>query len=243
MSEIYPVTVVIPAHNAVRTVERSIDSAFAAGAGQVVVVDDASADGTAELIESLRDVYPSSQYDQFYKPLHTGKCTPAGVCHARNLGVSEARCGVAIPLDADDMFTSDGIRLLFETYINSIDLKNLNRTLVYGGHIRGDTGEVVAAPLPHRLAQKNLTGATFAFSVLDWGRAGGYHPDFNLGCEDWAFMAALVSAGVQLVRVEEPVYIYSSGGQRAARCLQYADTLRQLLREHYPVVFNAQQSH
>lgn len=242
MSDKHFASVIIPAHNAVQTVKRAIDSAFEAGAEQVIVVNDASTDGTAELIESLKDVYPKSEYDQFYKVLHTGSVVPSGVCHARNLGVSEARCSIAIPLDADDTFTPDGIGLLCEAYLSSIDLSNPTRTLIYGGHIKADTGEVIAAPPPHRLTQKNLTGATYAFSVLDWHRAGGYHPDFNIGCEDWALMCALVQAGCKLIRVDEPVYIYSSGGKRAARCMKYADTIRQLLAEHYPAVFNAEQS-
>lgn len=233
----YPVTVVIPAHNASQTVKRAIDSAFEAGAHEVVVVNDGSTDGTGGYIDLLKADYS----DRYYKTLHTGGVQfrpdypqPAGVCHARNLGISLAYHDYILPLDADDTLMPDGIRALYEHASPNV--------AVYGAHMKLETGEFIHAAPPIRLPKKNVTGVTFLFHRDDWQRAGGYHPDFNLGCEDWAFMAALVSAGVQLVKVDEPIYIYSPGGKRAARCMKYADAIKQLLHEHYPAVFDAQPS-
>lgn len=231
MSEFYPVTVVIPAHNAVRTLARAVTSAAKGRAGEIIIIDDASTDSTGALAEQLK----LQDFEPEIVVIHSESLYPAGVCHARNAGITRARYQFIIPLDADDAFTPDGLKLLYEG--------RAPKTVVYGGQIKAETSEPVTAPPPERLAQKNLTGATFGFWRQDWLRAGGYHNDFNLGCEDWAFMAALVSIGCELYRIDEPVYIYSSGGKRAARCLRYADTLRQLLAEHYPAVFNAQQSH
>jgi glycosyltransferase involved in cell wall biosynthesis len=230
MNDLYPVSVIIPAHNAGQTIKRAIDSAFAAGAGEVIVVNDGSTDGTGVYAAALKEVYPAGRY----KTLHTNDTyhQPAGVCYARNLGVAAAFYDSIIPLDADDYFLPDGIRALY--------VKSFPSIAVYGSHIEGEgTPKIVSAPPPERLAHKNLTGATYLFSQRDWERAGGYRPDFNIGCEDWAFMAALASVGVQLVRVDEPIYVYAPGGKRAARCMKYTDTIRQLLAEHYPAVFNA----
>lgn len=226
----YPVSVIIPTHNDGETIGRAINSAFETGAGEVIVVDDASTDSTDEILWGAKKQHPHLHVVQAALPF------PAGVCHARNLGIEQAHNDSIIPLDADDYFLPGGIMLL--------RWEDLPLKAVYGGHIEGDyPPKLVSAPPPERLAQKNLTGATYLFSRKDWERVGGYHPDFNLGCEDWAFMAALVSAGVQLVRVDEPVYVYSPGGKRAARCMKYADAIRQLLAEHYPAVFSAQQSY
>lgn len=229
MSETYPVSVIIPVHNAVNTVERAIESAFAAGAAQVVVVDDASDDGSWELIADLIPKFGHEIDSEQYMILRPVAYV-TGVCQTRNYGIHRARHNFIVPLDADDAFTPNGIQLLYEHAAPG--------TVVYGGHIKAETGEVVSAPPPERLVIKNLTGATFGFWRRDWEDAGGYHPDFNLGCEDWALMCALVQSGCKLVRVDEPVYIYSPGGARAKRCVKYAEALRQLLHEHYPTVFS-----
>lgn len=233
MSETYPVSVIIPAHNAVRTVKRAIDSAFVGGAREVIVIDDASTDGTGALIDALKDTYSTDEY----KALHTGSLFPAGVCHARNFGITRAKFDAIVPLDADDYFVPDGVGVLYRHWHGF-------RSVVYTLMIDGETLEVKQAPPPERLAQKNLTGATYLFSREMWQKVGGYHPDFEIGCEDWALMCALASDGIKLVRVEKfSSYIYSPGGKRAARCARYADTIKQLLREHYPSVFaDAQQS-
>lgn len=223
----YPVSVIIPAHNAVRTVRRAIDSAFAAGAREVIAVEDGSTDDTSRLLYSIKHTYPRLYvYD-------TDGQMAAGVCHARNMGISRAQEKFIIPLDADDTLTEGGVKALYEAAAPN--------TVVYGNHL-SESGEMVSAPNPERLAQKNLTGATFGFWREDWLKAGGYHPDFNLGCEDWALMCALVQAGCRLVKVDAAVYVYASGGGRAARCARYGDAIRQLLREHYPAVFDAQQN-
>jgi glycosyltransferase involved in cell wall biosynthesis len=214
-----------------QTVKRAIDSAFQGGASEVIVVNDGSADGTGALIDALRDAYAPDTY----KALHTGALFPAGVCHARNMAIARAKYDAIIPLDADDYFIPNGIEILYQRWSGPM-------TLVYANHFDGVTMELKHAPPPERLSQKNLTGATYLFSREMWQKVGGYHPDFNLGCEDWALMCALVSAGVKAVRVEDKcAYIYTPGGSRAKRCIQYADALWQLLREHYPAVFNAQQ--
>lgn len=229
----YPVSVIIPAHNAAATLERAVMSAINGGAREVVIVNDGSTDDTnkvAQLLERLNATRINIVETQYI----SGETYKAGVCHARNLGINHAQYDFIVPLDADDALLPDGIRLLYQS--------RERRGVIYGGHLKEDSGEFVHAPPPERLPQKNLTGATYGFWKQDWRKAGGYHPDFNLGCEDYAFMAALVSAGVQLVRVDEPVYVYSPGGKRAARCMKYADAIRQLLAEHYPAVFSAQQS-
>ena len=234
MSDMYNVSVVIPVHNAMQTVKRAIDSAFKGGAAEVIVVDDGATDGTWMLLQALTDTYGHERY----KLLSTGGVFPAGVCHARNYGIAHARYEAIIPLDADDYFVPDGISVLCK----GLERSSLEQCVVYGARYVDGKTEVEQAPPPGMLNRKNLTGATYLFSTRLWQAAGGYHPDFNLGCEDWALMCALVSAGAQLVQVHEPAYVYTSGGQRGARCIRYADALWALLRAHYPKVFDAQPS-
>jgi glycosyltransferase involved in cell wall biosynthesis len=87
---------VIPVHDNISHAAATIDSVLAQtyGAVEVVVVDDGSTDGSAELILSYGDrVNPVRQSNR-------------GVSAARNRGVTEAAGEYLAFLDADDLFPS-----------------------------------------------------------------------------------------------------------------------------------------
>lgn len=88
------VSVVIPAHNAATTIARALDSVAAQGRGdvEVIIVDDSSIDGTADVVRSLAG--PD------HRILRTG--TRSGAAAARNLGIQHARGRYVAFLDADD---------------------------------------------------------------------------------------------------------------------------------------------
>ncbi|TXH48260.1 MAG: glycosyltransferase family 2 protein [Desulfurellales bacterium] len=233
------ISVVIPTHNMANTLARAVDSAIAAGASEVVVVNDSSTDDTFKVMRR----YVAGYRVRFIStPLPAG--VRAGVCFARNAGIHEARSNWIVPLDADDVLLPDGL--------NALAAAAATNTLVYGGWLESaprhypeaDTAlmnEVaVSAPPPQRLSHKNVTHATFLFQKADWRRVGGYDPQFEAGCEDWALMCALVSAGVQPVRVNAPIYRkYVNCEGRGAACAPKAALLHTLLEQTYPAVFHA----
>lgn len=90
------VSVVIPAHNAVKTIGRALTSVASQGLKdiEVVVVDDASEDGTSQ--EALK--YQTLPLE--IKVFNTGRNT--GASAARNLGIDRARGEIIAFLDADD---------------------------------------------------------------------------------------------------------------------------------------------
>src|SRR3712207_6210034 len=77
------ISVVVPAHNAARTVGRTLASAFAQTYPnvEVIVVDDGSTDSTAAVAAGARD----SRLKLVRRPAN------AGVAAARNLGLAHAR--------------------------------------------------------------------------------------------------------------------------------------------------------
>lgn len=88
-------SVVIPAFNAVGTLEKSVASALASGSSEIIVVDDGSIDGTAALAESL-------------------ECTVirqlnSGAAAARRRGIADSTCDMIILLDADDTLSPTGV--------------------------------------------------------------------------------------------------------------------------------------
>lgn len=97
-----PISVVIPAYNAAATLGRALDSVRAQTlrVAEVLVVDDGSADGTAELVRARGDLP--------VRLIAAGQ--RGGAARARNLGIAEARADYIAFLDADDEWSSDKLQ-------------------------------------------------------------------------------------------------------------------------------------
>lgn len=93
------VSVVIPAYNAERHLEATLDSIRAQSVAdiEVLVVDDCSRDGTAALVQRVAAADPRVRY--LRTPTNCGG--PAG---PRNQGVAEARADWVALCDADDLW-------------------------------------------------------------------------------------------------------------------------------------------
>lgn len=232
------VSVVIPAHKESDfDIQVAVESAPTGRDDEVVLVRDG------------RDLYPKSRLISdgvsFYHKYHDGfreiSTIHAGVCHARNLGIFHAQNDLIVPLDADDEMLPDGVKHLVEAWQPG--------TFVYGNWLEGpylgpddayDPGKLVNAPPPEMLHHKHVAHATWLFHKDDWARVGGYDPDFNIGGEDWAFMCALVEAGVRPIRINAPIYRRTvRAGSRTDQARGRIDFIKQLLREKYPTVMNA----
>jgi glycosyltransferase involved in cell wall biosynthesis len=103
------ISVIIPCFNARRWVAETVASALqpCAESVEVIVVDDGSTDGSAEVVRRL------------CPPVRLVSTPNRGVSHARNLGVSLARGEYLVFLDADDLLAAGKLdrqlRLLRET--------------------------------------------------------------------------------------------------------------------------------
>jgi glycosyltransferase involved in cell wall biosynthesis len=108
LRDLLDLTVVIPAHNAGRTVTRAINSAHAAGAAEVIVVDDGSGDGTAEVAHAAGARVITQEN--------------TGASKARLVGAAEARGKYLVFLDADDELVPEGVRRSVLTLENNVNL-------------------------------------------------------------------------------------------------------------------------
>lgn len=223
-----PISVIIPARNDAATLPKAIESALAAQAAEVIVVNDASEDGTIKTMQRFLGIGGRVKFHNTPLPVR------AGVCFARNLGIQFATQSLILPLDADDRLMPNSLHALYEAW--------RPHTFVYGGWVE-DEAHLKSAPPIERLKEKNVAHATFLFARADWLAVGGYNPLFEPGCEDWAFMCALAQRGLTAVRLDDTLYhkrIREAG--RAAACKARAPLLRALLEREYPEVFDHAQS-
>lgn len=98
------VSVIIPAFNAAATITRALASVRAQdGVGiEVIVVDDASSDNTAEIVRAFFS--PGENFTVVQLPVNQGASA------ARNAGVQLARGAYLAFLDADDVWLEDKLR-------------------------------------------------------------------------------------------------------------------------------------
>lgn len=208
------VTVVIPCYNHAHLLERAVHSALDCGAGEVIIVNDASTDNSAIVGKFLHRTNDRVVYLE--NPFRSG------AIYSRNIAIHTAQSDLILPLDADDKL------LDLQSLVDAIDFGQW----VYGGWREYETD--YRPPPPGMLPSKELGWVTMLFFKGDWLTVGGYDPDFSIGNEIWAFQRALLCASVQPVRVETPVFERTTDAPRTDRARAWAHLIAPLVNEKYP---------
>ena len=96
------VSVIVPVHNGAETIAATLDSVRAQTwtHWELLVVDDGSTDGTAALVQQVRDTTGDDRLGVISIP-------NGGVSAARNLGAARSRGELLTFIDADDLWTPD----------------------------------------------------------------------------------------------------------------------------------------
>ncbi|MGW0860361.1 bifunctional polysaccharide deacetylase/glycosyltransferase family 2 protein [Streptomyces sp. NPDC002690] len=101
-----PVSVVVPAYNEKECIAGTLTSLAASTHPiEIIVVDDGSTDGTAEIAESLG-----------LPQVRVVRQENAGKSAALNNGVREARCDLVVMMDGDTVFEPDTVRQLVQPF-------------------------------------------------------------------------------------------------------------------------------
>ena len=206
------VSCIIPVYNQKEILRQAVISARPQ-CSEVLIIDDGSSEAVNMFIDRVYVVRSDSNQ---------------GVVQARNVGIKMATSDLILPLDADDTLFFDAVDTLTNLYQPG--------HFVYGDWVEWDGGEsrYVKAPPIGMIGNKNVAKATFLFSREDALKVGGYHSDFELGGEDWAFMLALLQAGVKPIYVNKPILNYTvSDTGRAAKTFSRREIVYKRLREHY----------
>jgi glycosyltransferase involved in cell wall biosynthesis len=125
-----PVSVIIPAFNAERWVERAVASLFAGEflpPSEVLIVDDASTDETAEVAKRLAQDFPGVRV--------LSLVVNGGITKARRSGLVAATNEWVAHLDADDYLSPGAVEIAFNAVIeNHADLCIWERKYLRNGH-------------------------------------------------------------------------------------------------------------
>ncbi|MER6358913.1 glycosyltransferase [Streptomyces sp. NPDC001634] len=100
-----PVSVIVPAYNESAGIEAAVRSLLASDHPvEIIVVDDGSTDGTADLVESLR------------LPVRVIRQQNAGKPAALNTGLAAATCDLVVMVDGDTVFEPDTVRTIVQPF-------------------------------------------------------------------------------------------------------------------------------
>ncbi|MEU5523257.1 bifunctional polysaccharide deacetylase/glycosyltransferase family 2 protein [Streptomyces sp. NPDC047860] len=214
-----PVSVVVPAHNEKLCIAKTLRS-LAAGDHpvEIIVVDDGSDDGTADIAESLR-----------LDAVTVVRQPNRGKASALNTGVRRASHDLVVMLDADTVFAPSTVRRLVQPFADPAVGATAGNAKV--GNRRGLLGRwqhieyVMGFNLDRRMydllsCMPTIPGAVGAFRVTALREAGTMSDDTL--AEDTDITMALHRAGWQVRYVED-----------ALAWTEVPASLRQLWRQRY----------
>lgn len=214
MTRVPDISVIIAAYNAERTIATAIESALGqAGVDlEIVVVDDASQDETAEIVQGFED-----DRVRLVRMSRNG-----GPGAARNVGIETARGQWVAILDADDGYAQNRLARLLAAAEDDVDIvvDDLLEVLESGTTLTPVFGERLASidvlTLADLIASDRIYGAEPGFGYLkpvfrrEFLRTHSlfYDPDLRIG-EDFAFLREALAAGAKAAVVAEPGYLYT----------------------------------
>ncbi|MDT0470188.1 bifunctional polysaccharide deacetylase/glycosyltransferase family 2 protein, partial [Streptomyces gibsoniae] len=196
-----PVSVIVPAYNESAGIEAAVRSLLASDHPvEIIVVDDGSTDGTADLVESL------------HLPVRVIRQQNAGKPAALNTGLAAATCELVVMVDGDTVFEPGTVRTIVQPFADPrVGAVSGNAKVVNRGGLLGRWQHieyVVGFNLDRRLfdlaeCMPTVPGAVGAFrrrALLDLGGVS----DVTLA-EDTDLTMALCRAGWRVVYEEGAV--------------------------------------
>ncbi|MGR4881354.1 bifunctional polysaccharide deacetylase/glycosyltransferase family 2 protein [Streptomyces sp. LARHCF249] len=197
-----PVSIIVPAYNESAGIEAAVRSLLASDHQvEVIVVDDGSTDGTADIVEALN-----------LRGVRVIRQQNAGKPAALNTGIAAATCNLLVMVDGDTVFEPDAVRMIVQPFANRrVGAVSGNAKVVNRGGLLGRWQHieyVVGFNLDRRLfdlaeCMPTVPGAVGAFRREALLRVGGVS-DITLA-EDTDLTMALCRNGWRVVYEERAV--------------------------------------
>ena len=194
---------IVPAHNASRTIRETLTSVLAQTYEniEVIVVDDGSTDGTGNIVREIanRD-----------SRIHIIKQANAGVAAARNAGLWQSTGDFIAPLDADDLWHPSCVEKRMAVLLSG----GSNMAGVYAGCRLIDEDSRVIGSQPIFTFEGNIFSSLLCINVIGNGSSllmrkkavlavGGYESGLRAagaeGCEDYLLQFKLAAKYTSVV--------------------------------------------
>jgi peptidoglycan/xylan/chitin deacetylase (PgdA/CDA1 family) len=222
---------VIPAHNAASTLQHTLHGVQAQTDGnwQVVIVDDASTDGTAALAAA------AAAHDArvVFVPTPDAQTAPRGASATRNIGLAHASGRYVVFLDADDWVAPTYLEQMLGALRAAPDAAaaycDYQRVMPDGAMGWPNSNEDVAAS-PFEVFARYCAVAIHAIVVERERvvRVGGFDTGLRI-CEDWDLWQRLAREGGRWVHVPIALAFYRTGppslSQHTARAVADAEVV------------------
>ncbi|MCE9613228.1 MAG: glycosyltransferase [Lentisphaerae bacterium] len=235
------ITVYIPAYNAAAFLAEAIDSVLnqTRPADEILLVDDASTDGTADVIRAY-----AHRHAGLIKPIFRAR--NGGVSAARNDALTAAACDFITYVDADDRFlprklereaaalaAHPGATIAFSDYYNVSE--DGQRGEVWAGAAPVPEGDLLLSLWARQFPRRDV----FRFEMMEVRRcraAGGYDAQLRI-FEDFD-LRLRVSKGASACFVREPLAERRRHrhGLSAASASEHWRTLRAIERKNAPLL-------
>lgn len=207
-----PVSFIIPAYNCESTIVESlmsiIDGNYTYG-DEIIIVDDASADGTKSILEKY-----ATKYDFVHVVNHVRN---KGGAAARNTAVENSNNELIFCLDSDNVLASGSIEKL-KKYLNeqSTDIASFQELHYFTNSITDVThrwvfneGNITFADCLSGSVVPIASG-NYLFTKNSWVRAGGY-PEFAGALDAWGFGIRQLATGSKMVVMPDSFYYHRHG--------------------------------
>jgi glycosyltransferase involved in cell wall biosynthesis len=192
MSPVSLVSVIVPCYNQACYLEECIRSVLQSSYKnlEIIIVNDGSTDLTENIALSLQNDYPFIHY---YFQENRGPSA------ARNHGIIKSQGSIILPLDSDDIISSNYIEEAVKILEKNRDIK-----VVYceAEKFGDQTGKWCLPKFSiDKLVRRNLIFTTALFRKQDWTRIGGYDENMTWALEDWDFWISLLKNGGEVYRL------------------------------------------
>lgn len=211
----HSISFVIPAYNCQHTLAEAVHSIYNGNftkGDEVIIVDDASTDGTRRVATLLQKKYPSIR-------IHLHHYKKGSAAAGRNTAIDYSKHKFVFCLDADNVLAAKSVPKLKEYMIRSNADAAAFKELRYFTKRTNDVTHTWTFPdvvtLQDCFSTYIFPGASgnYLFTKDSWIRAGRYNESVGGACDSWAFGFNQLATGSKMVTMPYSFYYHRYGYQ------------------------------